>query len=200
MAASDLCSIADVREFIQKPTGDTDQDAVIAALITRASLAVMGWCEREFAPESAADVVRTFQIAHGDEWLSLAPHDLQSASLVQVDTDTTAYTLSTDEYRFDPPGQPNGVYTSVRLRPLSVSTSGRQLWPTREVQITGTWGFPSVPEDVKHAAVVTTAIWLRRDVQAFSSVFRLDEGSVERPEALPSAVKGVLAPWRRMGL
>ena len=198
MAAADLCTVEEVRDFLQKPVADTNQDQILGSLITRASYAIMRFCEREFAPAGSVGVTRTFQIGYGDEWLSLAPYDLQTVTLVQVDTDTTAYTLSTDEYRLDPPGKPQSVYTSIRLRPLSVSTSGRQLWPTRQVQITGTWGFPSVPDDVKHACVVTVATWFRRDAASFSSVFRLDEGAVERPEALPSAVKGVLTPWRRM--
>ena len=52
---------------------------------------------------------------------------------------------------------------------------------------------------MKHCAIVTTAIWLRRDVAAFSSTFKLDEDRVERPEGLPSSVRATLASWRRIG-
>jgi hypothetical protein len=36
------------------------------------------------------------------------------------------------------------------------------------------------------------ALWLRRDVSAFTTTYNLDESRVERPEALPSAVRAML--------
>jgi hypothetical protein len=45
---------------------------------------------------------------------------------------------------------------------------------------------------------VTVALWLKRDVSAFSRTFNLDEGRTERPDALPSAVTAILAPYRAL--
>jgi hypothetical protein len=67
----------------------------------------------------------------------------------------------------------------------------------RQVEVTATWGWTSVPADVEHATIVTTGIWLRRDVSAFSTTYVLDEDRVERPESLPSAVRAMLGPYRR---
>jgi hypothetical protein len=53
-----------------------------------------------------------------------------------------------------------------------------------------------VPPNVEQAAIITVATWLRRDVSAFSTTFDLDEQKVERPEALPSAVTRMLAPYK----
>jgi hypothetical protein len=196
-----LCTVADVREFLQKPDGDTEQDGVISALISRASAAIQRYCDREFITTTSGSTLRTFETDIGltGGFLSLSPYDLQSVSLIRMDTDLTPFTLSTDEYRLYPINKPDGVYTSIRLQPLSFST-GRVMWPLRQVQVTGTWGWPSVPVDVQHACLVTVSIWLKRDVQAFSRVFNVDEGRLERPDALPAAAVAALEPFRRGGV
>ena len=197
MASTDLCSVAEVREFLQKPQGDQEQDAILGALITRASVAIMRECEREFAPTSTA-LARKFEI--GPDWastiLSLAPYDLRAATTVKLDTDLTPYTLSTSEYRLGPKPNRDGTYTWIRLRPQSNATAN---WfpDFREVEITGNWGFAAVPDDVKHAAVVTSADWFRRDVAAFSTTFSTDTGDLEVPQSLPRGVLPILASYKR---
>jgi hypothetical protein len=199
VAAYDLCTIQDVRARLQKPTADVNQDEIIQNLISQASKAIMKYTGREFAPAGVAGVMRTFETEIGpDTFLSLAPWDLQTSTLVRIDTDVTGTTLSSDEYRFFPVGKPDGVYTSVRLQPLSMPQINRVGWRNRQVQITGTWGFPEIPADVNGAAAETVALWLRRDVSAFTSTYNLDESRVERPEALPSAVRAQLGDYMRM--
>lgn len=191
---ADLCTLAQVRAFLQKATTDTAEDAVISTMITRASAAIERFTEREFTPTTG--VTRTFE-ADNLAYLSLAPYDLRSVTSVQVDTDETAVTLSASEYRLAPRPNPDGVYTAIRMAPLTAPTGD---WVNRQVQITGDWGFASVPEDVCHATVVTVAEWMRRDVQSFTTVYNLEAGFMERPEALPKAVVGVLSRWKRMAL
>jgi hypothetical protein len=196
VAASDLVTLADARAFLQKQTPDTAQDGLVQSVITRASAAARRFTEREFAPASNG-LMRTFECEITQEaYLDLAPFDLRSVSLIQIDTDISAITLSTDEYRLAPITAPDGVYTGVRLAPLSLAV-GRVMWRNRQVQITGNWGFASVPEDVKHWTLVTVAEWLRKDAAAFSTVFNLTEDKVDRPEMLPRAVQAGLARWKR---
>lgn len=190
----DLCTLADVRTFLQKPAGDTGQDAVISSLITRASTAILKDCQREFAPVTTSEA-RTFAY-DGRGRLSLAPYDLRSVSLIRMDTDDSSpTTITSDQYRLWPRPAVNGTYLTILFDGTVGGT--RNNWRDRLVEVTGAWGFAAVPDDVKHAAVVTTAIWLRRDVAAFSSTFNLDEDRVERPETLPSSVRAMLAPYRR---
>jgi hypothetical protein len=199
VTAYDLCTVEDVRVRLQKPTGDVAQDAIIGSLISQASRAIMKYTGREFAPAGSAGVVRTFETEIGpDTFLSLAPYDLQTATLVKIDTDVTGTTLSSDEYRLFPVSKPDGVYTSIRLQPLSSPQVNRVGWRNRQIQITGTWGFPEVPADVNGATAETVALWLRRDVSAFTTTYNLDESRVERPEALPSAVRAMLSSYMRM--
>ena len=194
---SDLCSLTDVRVFLQKTSADAAQDPVISTLITRASLAIMRYCDREFAPATTG-ATRTFEWPWEGELVSLAPYDLRgNPTLVQVDTDQASpYTLSSDEYRVFPLPSRDGTYFGLRVRPFGASL-GRVVWRNRQIKITGNWGFSAVPDDVVHWATVTVALWLRRDVSAFSTTFNIAEDRLERPEALPSAVRGGLAHYKR---
>lgn len=198
MAAIDLTTRANVRAFLQKPAGDTAQDAIIDALVTAASRLIMDECEREFAPVTAT-ATRTFSVArrNGALWLDLNPYDLRTVTQVRVDTDTSSpTTLASDEYRLWPRPNKDGTFLAIKLQPQSHSI-GRIAWEDREVQVTGAWGFAAVPEDVEMWCRITVAIWLRRDVQAFSTTFSIEEDRLERPEALPSAVRSGLRHYRR---
>lgn len=197
MAAGDLCSLSDVRSFLQKGGGDTAQDTIISSLITRASAAISRHAERQFAPTETA-TTHTFEHEFNrDGFVDLAPYDLRTVTLIQIDTDTSAVTVPASDYRLFPQPPADGVYTALRLNPKGRGSASS--FRHAQIQITGDWGFAAVPEDVKHCAIVTTAIWLRRDVAAFSSTFKLDEDRVERPEGLPSSVRATLASWRRIG-
>lgn len=189
-----LCSVADVREYLQKPGGDTGQDAVILSCITRASRAIQDYAEREFSLTGTA--TRTFKAYRGS-LVDLAPYDLQSASVV---TDTpvggtpATLTAGTDYDLGDL--FLGGTYLYLRLG----ASYGRSFgdFPYSTITITGVWGMAAVPEDVRHACIVTAALWMRREVQAFSTTFNMDEARLERPEALPAAVRAMLAPYKRV--
>lgn len=197
MAAYDLCSLSEVRSFLQKPTSDTDQDTIIQAIISRASLAIMRYTDREFAPATTS-ATRKFEWDAQTPWLSLAPYDLRTVTLFRLDSDQASpSTLTTADYRLAPRPSRDGTYTAVKLRPSSVVSPTWQFPDVREVEITGAWGFAAIPEDVKHTAIVTTATWLRRDVSAFSQTFNLNEDRVERPEFLPSAIARQLDHYKR---
>lgn len=198
MAATDLCSVADVRDVLQKPDEDEEQDAIIGALVVAASLDIMDELEREFAPATTG-VARKFEVGsdYGDTILSLAPFDLRSVTTVKLDTDLASpYTLSASEYRLYPKPSRFGTYTSIRLRPQSVATAN---WfpDIREVEITGNWGFATVPANVKLAAAITAADWFRRDVAAFSTTFSAEADRFEVPRAIPSVAIDMLQRFRR---
>lgn len=192
-----LCEAKDVKQFLQKQETDTDQDAIIAALCSSASTSIVSHCQREFEPPGAGpdeEVARTFEYTGGGI-LSLAPYDIREITQIRIDVDQgDPTTLEPEEWRLPQP-QKDGVAGYLRLEPYL--SHSRTRWAQRLVEVTGKWGFLAVPEDVKQAAIVTVAIWLRRDVQTFTNVFNLEEAHIERPEALPKAVVGMLKPYVR---
>lgn len=205
-AGTALTTLADVKAFLQITT--TVQDAPITALISPASKAIMKWCEREFAPANTV-TTRTFvaRRANAELLVDVNPYDLQSVSAVSIDSDqTNPYVLSTDEWRLRPKPALDGVYQFVRLFPFGTST-GRVLWRNREVNVTGTWGFPAVPPDVAQAAILTIAIWRRQDVGAFGPSLLVDDQQSATapifpaaPGQIPPGVRKLLMPWKRMGV
>ncbi len=195
MAAQDLTTLAIVRSFLQKSASDTTQDAEISAMITRASDAISRYCEREFKTTGTNPFARTFEYKGGG-LLDLSPFDLQSLSQVRFDTDTASpTTLLAADYRLVPVHKPLGVYTALRIDPAISPTIAR--WSYRVIEVTGTWGFASVPKDVEHACILTVNNWLKLDVTAYESVLSVDEPALERPQGIPSRAQMLLKPFVR---
>lgn len=198
MAAIDLTTVDSVRQFMQFRDADTEQDPIIPSLVTAASRAIMRDCQREFKTGVADGTAREFEYK-GDGFLDLGPFDLRALADpgVEVDSDgDSPTTITTDQYRLYPFPNAEGVFTALRL---DVSWQGSfNRWPVRRVRVTGDWGWPSVPDEVETACIITVATWLRRDVSAFSTTFSIPEDRLERPEAIPSAARALLAPFRRM--
>lgn len=202
-----LCTRNDVRAFLQKSTTDTGQDALIDALIPRASEAVMHFTERELAPATdGATREFTVERSDGELLVDLAPYDLRAVTQVAIDTDTTSpYVLSVDEYRLRPKPAPDGVYQRLELFPFGLSIS-RVVWRQREVRVTGNWGWPAVPDIAMQATIVTVATWLRNDLSAFSPTLLIDQNASPNasqpfpssPGQLPPGVRRLLQPLRRM--
>jgi hypothetical protein len=190
-----LCELDDVRAFLQKPERDTEQDEEIEALISAVGPVIGDFCEREFEDAGTKDIARTFEYTGGG-YLSLAPYDLREVTGLRIDVDEASPTvLGSEEFRLPAPLR-DGVATYLRLAPYLVHSRSR--WQQRLVEVTGKWGFATVPLPVKQAAITTVATWLRRDVSAFSTTFNVDEARLERPEVLPAAVVRMLNPYKRM--
>lgn len=167
----DLCLLADVKALMQKtgPNAGT-QDDLIQSLITRTSVKIMGDTRREFVPggpnsEAYTAATRTFEYVWSDTddetFVDLSPYDLQLTPVptILIDTDTdTPTTLDTDHYRLWPQPALHDVFMAVRIRDIGTSLATR--WRTRQIQVTGNWGFPSIPYDVTQACAETVIHWI----------------------------------------
>lgn len=202
---ADLCTLNDVRAELEMGTTETGRDAKITGLLPDATKVITKWCRREFinAFPGADSTPRKFAY-YGGTRLSLAPYDLQSASVVQMDTDTSAITLAvTTDYYLEPLPALDGVYTHLLFTSLEpASIGGRDT--RREISITGVWGFASVPADVKRAAVLTIAGWLDKAVSEYGNnadgEARQIAPGVGSGYQLPSGVKMLLGDYRRRGV
>ncbi|MBA3689781.1 MAG: hypothetical protein H0W82_00010 [Actinobacteria bacterium] len=193
-----LCSVDDVRAFLDKPVGDVAQDDTIQGFIARASDVIRTWTGREFVAAGINPATRLFDVggyngsrevpigdlASTPTAVGVVDADGVSVSTVAVATNVVALPLARG------PGDP---ITSLRLR-SAVALSGSYL-----LSVTGTWGFPLIPGDVRQACITTVGIWMRRDIQAFTQTFNVSEDRLERPEALPSAARAMLNHYLRIG-
>lgn len=205
MAAGDLCSRSEVRAFLELPAADTGRDSLIDTTITAISAAITQYTQREFTPTASA--TRRFELPVGNLSLDLAPFDLRTVSTLKLHPEDAPETLTaTSDYQLEPVAAPHGVYTRVRFSSLVTlfnSDSARYFGRT-QVEIAGAWGFASIPNDVKQAAVVACAASLRRDVPALDLGDVLDDPRQLTPDrptnyALPAATIRMLSPYRRHG-
>lgn len=185
MAAGDLTDLESVRTLLRLQSGDaTTSDELLAYLITAASDEIKRFTGRELVPIREPEA-REF--VAGGPIVDLAPCDLRQATRVErVDSPTSATTLSS--YRLRPKPSRYGVYSWMEVDGLRRGD---------EIRITGLWGFPQVPDFVRHWAGMTVVLWKRMNIEAFSQTFELHEGRVQRPESLPSAVRSALRDLRR---
>ena len=205
MAAQDLCSLSDVRAALEIPVADTSRDSLISTLITAASDAIMEETEREFAPVTAS-ATRRFRIENFS--MSLAPYDLRTVTTFTLHPESSSpITLDTTQYNLEPVTTKTGTYTSVQfstyLASLPSSTTAFAFGYAL-CDITGAWGFSSVPTDVNRAAVITVAAWMRKDVSALIAASELDIGGGISPAfpstmEIPNAAKRLLRPYYRLG-
>jgi hypothetical protein len=183
LQTGNLCSLADVRQSLELPAAETTRDELILSLIPVASQMLMNYCEREFAPVTTA-TTRRFKIdAVSFPIVSLAPYDLQSATAVTLSPETTSPQTLTDgtDYTLSPVTSGEGVYMSVRLSGwLNVFSSSMVVFGYALLDVTGTWGFSSVPAVIAEACSDAVSAWLRRDVSSFG--LNLQDGSDLSPQ------------------
>lgn len=167
----DLTTIDAVKTAMQISGGDTSFDDILPGYITQASVAIMEYCKREFAP--VVTTTRRFKV---DNYrCELSPYDLQSASAVVLHPETSSpYSLVSGQYMLKPINPVRGVYTSIQFSGFLVIISQTLMqFDFALVDITGTWGFPSIPEDVKRATTITVASWLTRSAPGASGQYAI---------------------------
>lgn len=196
----DLCSVAQARAFMRTPPGDTAQDALVAASITRASVACMRYMDRRARPLDTTDQVRLFPV--GGAWRSREIHvkDLSaSPTTVRVlaeDAATVVATISTaDRLLLPHDRQPTDPIEAIRLLPAAGG-----LDPSWYVEVTGKWGWPVIPADVEEAVIKTVVARLRGEVQGFPGDRLPDDDLLGRPEGIPSGARRLLDYYRTPGI
>lgn len=190
-----LISLEEARGFLQKREREDKQDEEIIRLINAASEEIIDWTKREFAPSGTELETRAFDY-DGGRHIDLYPFDVREVTGVVVGADLDQpLELAPSDWRPRPLSSRHGVHQLLRLKD-SARAKARRLGEC-EVEVTGTWGFAAVPENVQHWCKVTVATWLRKDVSAFSTTLRLEQDRLERPDALPTAVVRGLQKYRR---
>jgi hypothetical protein len=197
MAAQDLTTLAEVREHQQRTdSSNTTQDSLIGDLITVASDMIMEYTQREFAPQSNS-TARTYRY-DGRGVLNLAPDDARTVTQVRIDTDgDSPATLDSTQYKLWPTRSKHAVYSHLHLIGVpgrAVTTEAHPVY--REVEVTGTWGWGSVPEPVERACILLvmdllsrTSNWKNSDVDSLAP-----SGT---GVAIPLHVRTILSPYKR---
>lgn len=213
--AIDLITLADVRTELELPAADTSRDALIGVIVTAMSRAIHTYCQREFVTEApSATATRKFRIPVGQRVLDLNPYEVHNTSSLGItinveDADGGTELEQGVDFVAMPYGTTNtgGTYTSVQISTdvaeLHAGQDARRFGFTPVTVHSQHWGFETVPEDVKRAAIVAVAANMDRRLDAFAATQDLIEGDIGLQPlraasfALPTASMALLAPYRR---
>lgn len=214
-ATIDLVTLADVRGELELPVADTSRDTLIGVVITAVSRAIHTYCQREFKTEAAgATATRKFRIPVGSHLLDLNPYDVHSTASLGVtinveDADGGTELEQGTDYMAMPYGTTNtgGTYTSIQISrdvgQLHAGQDARRFGFTPVTVHSQHWGFLTVPEDVKRAAILAVAANMDRRLDAFAGTQDLVETDLgiqplrAASFALPTASLAMLGPYRR---
>lgn len=174
---AELTTLDKVKRYLQMD--DTTHDAVLQDLITAASVAVETYTGRLFSRASFTERYDGTGFPH----LVLNKAPVDSVELVKLD----GQELPADDYAwYSVPGV-------LRRR--------RGCWPegVQNIEVTYTAGYDWVPPDVEQAVILLVSAWFKTDISDFSNLLS-EAGGVIRPEAMPSRVRALLDPYRRVFL
>lgn len=176
-------------------SSDPTQDETIRFLINSASQRIMTYCDREFKTTVSNPATRTVPIVENGCYtdIDFGRWDAQSVTTVVLDTQLgqTGTTITNTQYQPLPIGQPDGVIRSLRLI-YPVSSGYVPDGSHRQAAVTGTWGWPAVPDRVIHATVETVKEWLLRYYQVPGEV----SVEIQTQLQLPARVRAVLDEFK----
>lgn len=209
MATIDLCTLSDVRAELELPAADTTRDTLISSTITACSRAIHTYCQREFKTETNGSTTRRFKVPNLAYLVDLAPFDLRSVTAVIIHPESTTPTTltATTEYQLAPVTLVD-TYQQVKISPwvaqMHVGDTPRRFGYTLVDVTSTTWGFASVPDDVKRAAIITVAANIDRRLDAYDTgaldLVNSDIGlqPARTPTfSIPTAAMALLGPYRR---
>jgi len=164
-----LCSVEDVADYM--PAGQNLDFAIVDRLIASASSAIMRIAEREFSSHDSAAIERIFPVhpyrASREIPVGDMADDPEQVDLLDADGNVIAEDIAGVESlpRNRKPYEP---ITALRFTSGALGSADR-------IRVNAEWGFPQIPEDIRHACIAQVREWYVRDVQRFTPEFA-DEG------------------------
>lgn len=214
---ADLLTLSELKALLNDTT--VYNDAFYTAAIPTASVAISNYTDRDFAsPQTTA--TRTYEY-EGDGYLDIDDADSITAVEFVVPSGPNV-ALSTAQWRAEPPRSVRTpVFTYIMLPGGYYFTSPemgfKQNWDVwaadygwnqlpPQVAVTGVWGWPVVPSDVKLAAAWTIGEWNSRREDSGLTTEAI-EGyarswgrgmSVNDALAIPNRARDLLQTYMRM--
>lgn len=204
---AELVSLDEVKAALG--VNDNTQDYPLSLFIKRASTAVRNWTERDFGTANETET-RSYEY-DGSGYL-----DIDDASAVtELSITYAGFTrpLTADDWRAQPyegpvytyivmPGQYGSASSAMGFRyNLDVyALEGRVLTLPLTVDVTATFGWPEVPEDVKQAVIWTVASFKSNPAPTVSqSIEGFSQSVGSAPlEAIPVRAKELLAAYQKV--
>lgn len=180
---------------------DTVDDSLLEISIEAASREIDGWCERVFTASTATRIYRPTDV------FTVDVDDLQSITTLKTDSDGDGVfdvTWESTDYQLNPL---NGIAGGITTPYTQVRAIGQYLFPIYEprnvnsneasIQITGVWGWSSVPTAVKQACIILSMRQFKR-YDSPTGVMGFGDLGVMRVGRVDPDVEKLLMPFRRM--
>lgn len=168
LASYALCSYQDVLD--QLGVTDYPQPGRVESLINSASWQIIHYSGREFKPLTSANV-RTFPLAAGG-YVYFGGSEALTITQVRANTETTSpTTLAATDYQ-------TSLTETGSIRALQLASNYSNATPPRTgmVEVTGTWGWVTVPPPISELCSWQVKEWIRRGAQIRSTAGGVDSG------------------------
>jgi len=177
-----LVTLSEAHDWLNEQTNFTGEDLEIARAINDMSDSFHYESGREFKVNGTNPQARSFFVDQRTPLVKIDDASTVSAVklISQTDWSTVLYTYSSSEYVLEPESKnASAPYTGIRFRPSTLSP-----WPGQRVEVTGSYGWPSIPGRVRQAVLEAVADLLDRDVEHY----RQDESATNTGDttAVPS--------------
>lgn len=205
LSARALAGLDETKRYAKIDLAETGDDDVVIDRINAASALIHRVADREFKPIGTNPQTRSFDLIsprYGTPPSSeLRIGDLASAPTAVTINGNVVTNLSTTVVGLPRVRQEWEPIRRLRFGSTLGTYPGDPVywpgyWSGAVIEVTGNWGFPEVPADIREACIVTVAIWLSRDVTTYSETFISEEGRVEMPRALPRQVYDVVSAYQ----
>jgi hypothetical protein len=170
IGARALVSLDETKDWLQQQGVDFSEDLELVRVINDISDRFMQEAQREFKPISTSPAARLFDVEPvGWRTGIVMLGDLASApTLVEIlDTNwsTVLETVSAADYTLHP--QIREAWEPIRRIEFNYGNGVTYLQRGFKVRVTGTWGFPTVPGNVRQAILDSVAWTMDRDVEHY---------------------------------
>jgi hypothetical protein len=161
-----LVSLAETKDWLEHMQIDTSNDLDLVRTINAVSQRLHQEADREFKAITTTSSARTFSAVNGLAATGTIDVGDMAANPSQVrvladDWTTVVETLSSGDWLNLP--EIRQAWQPIRRIQINYRLANPLRWGYR-VEVTSTWGFPAVPEDVKQAALDSIAAVYDRDV------------------------------------
>jgi len=180
---------------------DTVDDALLETSIEAASREIDGFCERVFTSSSAVRIYRPIDA------FTVETDDIQSITTLKIDSGGNGVfdtTFEATDFQLEPL---NGISGGIKSPANLIRAIGQYLFPIYEprnvnanqasVQVTGVFGFETVPTAVKQACIILSMRQFKR-YDSPTGVMGFGDLGVLRVGRVDPDVEKLLMPFRRM--